>query len=215
MTWPTKTGLVAPPERFSYTAKLWEMPASWLSKFTVTDAPAGTVIVLMLNAMLCATRLIVTLCPVPLGVGVTAGVGVAVVVGVTVAVTVGEGLVGDGDVLHAANIIAITIRTTNPVSDRNLPDRTLIRFIIVPPETIGYLDCSGYLPSSACGGGQAPGFYYYWPPSPPVYEIAYTWIWVTTAGLSGVWSLFTSSTDNVCSPTGTFCHVYVVSAVAA
>ncbi len=59
---PTKIGLVWPPARFWYTAKLWGMPESLLSKFTVTAAPAGTLIVFKLNALFWAIRSIVTDC---------------------------------------------------------------------------------------------------------------------------------------------------------
>ena len=49
MTWPLKMVVVA--EESVYTAKLCGIPESMLSKFTVTCAPAGTVIVLVSKAM--------------------------------------------------------------------------------------------------------------------------------------------------------------------
>jgi len=45
MVRPVKISLLCPPLRTWYTAKLWGMLVSLLVKFTVTLAPAGTVIV--------------------------------------------------------------------------------------------------------------------------------------------------------------------------
>ncbi len=75
---------------FVYRAKLCGRP-SLFSKFIVTLAPAGTVIVLLSKARLLATRLIVTLVGVVVGVGldVVVGVGLEVTVGVVVGVDVG------------------------------------------------------------------------------------------------------------------------------
>ena len=78
---------------FVYNAKLWGA-LSLLSKFIVTFAPAGTVIVPLSNAIFCAMRFIVTLTGVGVGVGedVTVGVGEDVMVGVgeDVKVAVGD-----------------------------------------------------------------------------------------------------------------------------
>jgi hypothetical protein len=60
------------------------MPLSWLLKLTVTATPAGTVMVVMLKAMFCATRFTVA---------VFADVGVDVVAVVGVEVGVEEGVV--------------------------------------------------------------------------------------------------------------------------
>jgi hypothetical protein len=123
MTCPVNMAVVA--EEFVYTAKLCGMPESWLSKFTVTDAPAGTVIVLKLNAILCAIRSMVTLWAVVVGVVVGVGVGVDVDVGVGVAlgvaVTVGVGValgvavtVGVG--VEAGETVKVTDSTTGGLS---------------------------------------------------------------------------------------------------
>ncbi|MDO8491709.1 MAG: hypothetical protein Q7T04_06830 [Dehalococcoidia bacterium] len=84
---------------------------SWLSKFTVTAAPTGTEIVLILNPMFRATRSMVTdLWPgagvagggVTVGVGATGGVAVATPVGVGTGVATGVGVEGPGGVAVAA-----------------------------------------------------------------------------------------------------------------
>ena len=84
---------------FVYSAKLCGT-LSWLSKFIVTLAPAGTVIVLLLKAMLSAIRSIMTL--------VVVGVGVGDVVGVTVGV--GDIVtVGVGDVVGVDVAVAVAV----------------------------------------------------------------------------------------------------------
>src|SRR4030042_547329 len=65
---------------------------SWLSKIMVTWEPAGTVIVLVLNAIFLADIFTVIPWGVGVGVGVAVAVAVGVGVGVTVAVAVGVGV---------------------------------------------------------------------------------------------------------------------------
>ncbi len=83
MILPTKIAVVA--DESVYTARLCEMPLSLLLKFTVTFAPAGTVIVFLSKAMFCATRSTVTGAPADEAVGAA----VAEEVGTAVAEEVG------------------------------------------------------------------------------------------------------------------------------
>ena len=79
---------------------MWGMPASLLLKLIVTAAPAGTVIVLWSNAMLRATRLMVT---------APAAVVVVVVVDVVVDVVVVVGVVAVVAVVVAVGVVVMVV----------------------------------------------------------------------------------------------------------
>lgn len=110
---PVKIGAVAVPLGplpLWYKAKLCGIWESLLSKFMVTAAPAGTVIVLMLKAMFSATRSIVTdfaegevdvvvEVVVEVGAVVDVVVVVVVVVGITMVVVVVVVVVAEVDVV--------------------------------------------------------------------------------------------------------------------
>ncbi len=89
-----------------YREKLCGIPLSWLSKFNVTLAPAGTVMVLKSKARPLATRLIVT----EVGAGADVVVGGADVV-VAGAVVVAGGvvvIVVDGGVVVVGLVVVVT-----------------------------------------------------------------------------------------------------------
>jgi hypothetical protein len=108
---PLYTGVVA--AEFVYTAKLWGVPESWLSKLTVTAEQAGTVIVEVLKAIFFAIKPMVTAPPdgamvVVTGVVVVVGGRVMVMVSmvvdgaVEVGVAVGVGVAGGVGVVQPA-----------------------------------------------------------------------------------------------------------------
>jgi hypothetical protein len=88
-----------------YSAKLCGTPASLLVKVIVTDAPAGTVIVDVLNARFWAESATVTG---PAMVGTVVAAVVGTVVATVVTVTVGGGVVG---VVVGRIVVAVVIGT--------------------------------------------------------------------------------------------------------